>query len=76
MVSRFKAAKHDNNSPEEPSSSSSGGSSSSSSSGTDRQIYTGARVLLEGRKHGALRPQKPLRLIRDEEVGGVGNFYI
>ena len=28
----------------------------------------------EGRKHGALRPQKPLRLIRDEEVGGSGNF--
>ena len=23
-----------------------------------------------GRKHGALRPQKPLRLIRDGEVGG------
>ena len=22
------------------------------------------------KKHGALRPQKPLRLIRDEEVGG------
>ena len=24
----------------------------------------------EGRKHGALHPQKPLRLIRDREVGG------
>ena len=24
------------------------------------------------RKHGALRPQKPLRLIRDGEVGGMG----
>ena len=24
------------------------------------------------RKHGALRPQKPLRLIRDGEVGGSG----
>ena len=31
----------------------------------------------EGRKHGALRPQKPLRLIRDGEVGGEGGqeFY-
>ena len=28
----------------------------------------------EGRKHGALRPQKPLRLIRDGEVGGSGIF--
>ena len=28
----------------------------------------------EGRKHGALRPQKPLRLIRDGEVGGGGVF--
>ena len=27
-------------------------------------------------KHGALRPQKPLRLLTDGEVGGVGNFYI
>ena len=27
-------------------------------------------------KHGALRPQKPLRLIREGEVDGVGNFYI
>ena len=26
------------------------------------------------RKHGALRPQKPLRLIKDGEVGGVRNF--
>ena len=26
----------------------------------------------EGRKHWALRPQKPLRLIRDGEVGGGG----
>ena len=26
------------------------------------------------RKHGALRPQKPLRLIRDGEVGGSGSF--
>ena len=25
-------------------------------------------------KHGALRPQKPLRLIRDGEVGGSGFF--
>ena len=24
------------------------------------------------KKHGALRPQKPLRLIRDGEVGGSG----
>ena len=29
----------------------------------------------EGRKHGALRPQKPLRLIRDGEVGGSGILY-
>ena len=28
----------------------------------------------EGRKHGALRPKKPLRLIRDGEVGGSGFF--
>ena len=28
----------------------------------------------EGKKHGALRPQKPLRLIRDGEVGGSGIF--
>ena len=30
----------------------------------------------EGRKHGALRPQKPLRLIKDGEVGGSGFFVI
>ena len=34
---------------------------------------------LEGRKHGALRPQKPLRLIRDGQVGGstifISNTY-
>ena len=30
----------------------------------------------EGRKHGALRPQKPLRLIRDGEVGGSGILYL
>ena len=29
-----------------------------------------------GRKHGALRPQKPLRLIKDGEVGGSGFFVI
>ena len=28
------------------------------------------------RKHGALRPQKPLRLIRDGEVGGSGILYL
>ena len=30
------------------------------------------------RKHGALRPQKPLRLIRDGEVGGggVAEFFV
>ena len=27
-----------------------------------------------GRKHGALHPQKPLRLIRDGKVGGSGIF--
>ena len=27
-----------------------------------------------GRKHGALRPQKPLRLIMDGEGGGSGIF--
>ena len=32
--------------------------------------------LCKGRKHGALRPQKPLRLIRDGEVGGSGNLYL
>ena len=30
--------------------------------------------LKEGRKHWALRPQKPLRLIGDGEVGGSGIF--
>ena len=28
------------------------------------------------RKHLALRPQKPLRLIRDGEVGGSGILYL
>ena len=28
------------------------------------------------RKHGALRPQKPLRLIRDGEVGGSGILHL
>ena len=28
------------------------------------------------RKHWALRPQKPLRLIRDGEVGGLGILYL
>ena len=28
------------------------------------------------RKHEALRPQKPLRLIRDGEVGGSGILYL
>ena len=28
------------------------------------------------RKHWALRPQKPLRLIRDGEVGGSGILYL
>ena len=28
---------------------------------------------IDGRKHWALRPQKPLRLIRDGEVGGGGS---
>ena len=32
-------------------------------------------AVLEGRKHEALRSQKPLRLIRDEEVGGIGDFF-
>ena len=31
-------------------------------------------ILSPGRKHGALRPQKPLRLIRDQEIGGSGIF--
>ena len=30
--------------------------------------------MLGKRKHGALRPQKPLRLIRDGEVGGSGIY--
>ena len=29
-----------------------------------------------GRKHRALRPQKPFRLIRDGEVGGSGVLYL
>ena len=29
---------------------------------------------VQERKHGALRPQKPLRLIRDGQVGGGGGF--
>ena len=29
----------------------------------------------KGRKHGALRPQKPLRLSRDGEVGGGGQKF-
>ena len=29
---------------------------------------------IDSGQHGALRPQKPLRLIRDGEVGGLGNF--
>ena len=28
------------------------------------------------REHGALRPQKPLRIIRDGEVGGSGILYL
>ena len=32
--------------------------------------------MIEGRKHGALRPQKPLRLIRDGEVRGGGGREI
>ena len=35
-----------------------------------RNGYTGER------KHGALRPQKPLRLIRDGEVGVSGILYL
>ena len=31
-----------------------------------------AAATREGRKHGALRPQKPLRLFRDGKVGGGG----
>ena len=30
----------------------------------------------QGRKHGALRPHKPLRLIRDGEVGESGMLYL
>ena len=30
----------------------------------------------KGRRHGALRPQKPLRLISDGDVGGSGIFFI
>ena len=35
-------------------------------------------VMIDDRKHWALRPHKPLRLIRDGEVGGGGgqNCYI
>ena len=56
-----------------------------------RDSYFGCRQTAESdvssererEKHGALRPQKPLRLINDGEVevgewggGGFGNFYI
>ena len=30
----------------------------------------------EGKKHGTLRAQKPLRLIRDGEAGGLGILYL
>ena len=38
-----------------------------------RQTTCGHKPI-EGRKHGALRPQKPLRIIRDGEVGGSGIY--
>ena len=40
--------------------------------GTDRRQAAQAA----GRKHGALHPQKPLRLIRDREVQGLGILYL
>ena len=37
-------------------------------------FFRGELLQEEGMKHWALRPQKPLRLIRDGEVGGSGNL--
>ena len=39
-------------------------------------VVKGVDFVYEGRKHGALRPQKPLRLLRDGEVGGSGILYL
>ena len=43
---------------------------------TSFSVVAACGFALEGRKHGALRPQKPLRLIRDEEVGGGEFLYL
>ena len=39
------------------------------------ELLSGELLVDEERKHWALRPQKPLKLIRDGEVGG-REFYI
>ena len=39
-------------------------------------LFVFYRLKLLERKHGALRPQKPLRLIRDGEVGGLEILYL
>ena len=43
----------------------------------DNSAYSRSKKKMGGRKHGALRPQKPLRFIRDGEVEGSGLcFYL
>ena len=33
-------------------------------------------IVMQCRKHWALRPQKPSKLLRDGEAGGSGNLYL
>ena len=42
----------------------------------DNYNYCKVQRLQKEEKHWALRPQKPLRLIRDGEVGGLGVLYL
>ena len=42
----------------------------------DREEATRRKGVKEGRKHGALRPQKPSSLIRDGEAGRSGILYL
>ena len=44
--------------------------------GAQYSSATVAQLRSTERKHWALRPQKPLRLIRDGEVGGSGIWYL
>ena len=45
----------------------------------EKEILANSKLMAvrnkEGRKHGALRPQKPLTFIRDGKVGGSGIFF-